>query len=296
MNPGLIGEREMDALEIPPALMRFAGAPAASEEAVREYEEELISYFTTQYRKFTPYEVYFKLRAYEFRIFRQLMPEYFALERPYETIVEIGCGFGYRALLLLPFCRNYLGLDIPEKFPGFVVGNFETSLDIAEFLIRGKMGISRAAFRKAWAVETGLPAESVPLIFSEYTYNYIPELDRAVREAFRILEKGGAMIQILPNSVYEVWQFISDHINLTPDKVFGFLKRMFWRSLGRRERGSFPEIRDGERHSLLIRGNGNGQKEIYLRERYLFALLDAGFRIEKVCSIRESSNIIVARK
>ncbi len=291
-----IGEKELGALEIPPGLTRFARAHPSSGEEIRKYEEELISFFTGHYRLFTPYEIYFKLRAYEFRIFRQLMPGYFDPARLHETILEIGCGFGYGALLLLPYCRNYLGLDIPGKWVGFVVGNFATSLDIAEFLIRRKMGIERAAFRKAWAVDTGLPAASVPLIFSEYTFNYIPQLDDAVREAFRILESGGVMIQILPNSVYEVWEFISSHINLTPAKIIDLVKRTFWRSLGKRERGLLPELRDGEDNSLWIRGNGRGQKEIYLKEKYLFALLEAGFTIEKISSIRESSNIIVARK
>ena len=38
------------------------------------------------------------------------------------------------------------------------------------------------------------------------------------------------------------------------------------------------------------------QIDIYTLENYLFPMLDAGFRIEKIVSTREHNDVIVARK
>jgi hypothetical protein len=63
-----------------------------SEDAVLQWEDELIQFFTSNRELFTQYPEYFKLRCYEFRILRQLLPEYLSINANYQRGLEIGCG------------------------------------------------------------------------------------------------------------------------------------------------------------------------------------------------------------
>jgi SAM-dependent methyltransferase len=269
-----------------------------SDDSVIKWEDELISFFTSNYKIFTPYSDYFKLRCFEFRVLRQLLPSYFTLRNKYETILEIGCGFGFKSVLLLPFCDRVLGVDIPEKYKGYIVGNFETSIEIAKILVNEKLNISNANFECSWPDNLKIESDTIPLIFSEYVLEHIPDLSLAINEMYRVLRKNGIMIHVVPNTKDAIIQFINANINFSLKKIFSMAKVNMAQFLGR-SHGSFQIKLNGTIvppcHSEFI-DDYSRQIEIYTLENYLFPMLDAGFKIEKIISTREHNNVIVARK
>lgn len=259
------------------------------------WENELLSFFSTNYGLFTPYPDYFKMRCYEFRILRQLLPSYFDLNDKYDVILEIGCGFGFKSLLLSPFCDKLIGVDIPEKHKGYVKGDFKSSIDVAKVLVNETLGLRGVEFNHMWPDNLKVESDSVSLIFSEYVLEHIPKLPEAVKEMHRVLRKGGIMIHVVPNTTDAVLGFIDANVNFSLKQyVATYFAKLLKRTHSR------PRLKPNalvipQSHSEFL-DDFSKQIEVYKLENYLFPMIDAGFKIEKIISTREHNNVIVARK
>lgn len=266
----------------------------ASEDELLQWENELIAFFSSQYELFTPYPEYFRLRCYEFRILRQLLPELSGFNHIFERGLEIGCGYGFKTLLLSRMCKSFLGIDIPEKYKGYVRGDYSSSVEIAKIIVNDKFQINNVTFECAWPDNMlNVDSDSISFLFSEYCLEHIPKLSKAISEMYRVLRKDGVMIHVVPNTKDAVIQFVKAQLNTSAGRL---IKELVKKVLG----GGNTHIKlNGivipPCHSEFI-SDYSEQIDIYSLENYLFPMLDAGFRIERIVSTREHNDVIVARK
>jgi len=264
-----------------------------------DWENELLLFFNSNYRFFTQYADYFRLRTYEFRILRQLMPVYFDLTRPYESMLEIGCNFGYKSILLSRFTQKLFAVDIPQAYEGCDLGDFQKTIDIARMMVNEKMAMPNVEFKSCWPHELPIDAQSINLIFSEYVLEHIPELGTAIKEMHRVLKKGGVMVHTVPNTHDAIRAFLDVNTSVTASRLFKIVKSQWGAWLKRQDRNNAALRWNGTIvpacHSEHIR-DFSKQLDIYTLENYLFPMLDAGFIVEKIIQTREHNHVIVVKK
>ncbi|MBI4309469.1 MAG: class I SAM-dependent methyltransferase, partial [Candidatus Omnitrophica bacterium] len=270
-----------------------------SDEAFIDWENKLLSFFALNYQFFTPYPDYFRLRTYEFRVLRQLLPGYFDLAHPYSAMLELGCNFGYKSVLLSPFARKLFAVDIPDTYEGCDLGDFERTTDIAKIIVNEKMAIPHVEFKNCWPHELPVDAQSLDLIFSEYVLEHIPDLSAAVKEMHRVLKKGAVMVHTVPNTHDHIRAFLEANVNLTLRQLFRIAKSQAGAWLKKQYRNQ-PTLRWNKVivppcHSEHIRSFSK-QLDIYTLENYLSPMFECGFRVEKIMSTRENNHVIVVRK
>ncbi len=264
-----------------------------SEDELFQWENELISFFTSYYDLFTPYQEYFRLRCYEFRILRQLLPNLLSFKSRFKRGLEIGCGYGFKSLLLSHMCETLLATDIPIKLEGYVRGNYSSSVEIAEIVVKDKFQIQNVTFETVWPDNLlNVNSNSIDFLFSEYVLEHIPKLPKAISEMYRVMSKEAIMIHVVPNTKDAIIQFVKEQINM-PSK--SLLKELVKKILGRSSRVRINGIVIPPCHSEYIKDYSK-QIDIYSLENYLFPMIDAGFKIEKIVSTREHNDVIVARK
>ncbi|MBX5452173.1 methyltransferase domain-containing protein [Thermogemmatispora sp.] len=104
--------------------------------------------------------------------------------RPGETVLDLGCGTGLDVLLaaqrVLPGGHVY-GLDMNEA-----------ALERAEHY-RRLLGLENVQLLKGLMEEVPLPSESIDLIISNCAINLVPDKERVLREAYRLLKAGGRL-------------------------------------------------------------------------------------------------------
>ncbi len=288
----------VEKFDIPETLRRSSSMMRDENEFIA-WEDELLSFFSSQYQKFTRYPDYFKLRTYEFRILRQLLPTYFDLSKKYESALEIGCNFGYKSILLSAYAHQLLAIDIPEMYDGCVLGEFKKTTDVAKVLVNEHMKISNVVFENRWPQELKIKDGSVDFIFTEYVLEHIPKLSAAVQEMARVMKKDAVMIHTVPNTHDAIRAYIDANIQISFGQLFKIVKSQI---------GSF--LKNEKRNKPTLRINGtivppchsehidqfSEQLNIYTLENYLFPMLESGFMIENIISTREYNHVIVARK
>ncbi|GEM_PF-2591048 len=287
------------ALEVPESLRRLAQGPWASEADLMAFEDALVRFFTPHAALFNPYPTYFRTRAYELRLLRHLAPGLLDPARPYRAGVELGCAFGFRSLLLSPYCEQLTGFDIPERYVGCVPSSFDTSVDVAALLVNGKLGSARARFARRWPTDTGLPDGAADFVYSEYLLEHAPDLPGVLRECARILQPGGRMVHVVANTTDTTLQFIDANVRSSPVTVWEVARSLVAKHLLRRSRSAMQIRPNGtivpRCHSEFL-STFPQQIELYRIENTLFPILEHGFRLEQVLATREHNNVIVARK
>ena len=96
----------------------------------------------------------------------------------YEQLLDIGCGTGYLFELINNGKSHYYGLDLSEKM-----------LEVA----RNK-NIPNTEYVHATAEKLPYPDESMDVITCIQSFHHYPYPDEALREALRVLKKGGIYI------------------------------------------------------------------------------------------------------
>ena len=301
MEPGysrrtpLVNQDALRALKVPTHII--GNKKFSSESAHTRWENALISFLSANYRLFTVYPNYFKVRGYEFRLIQQLLPSYFSIHREYKTILEVGCGFGYKSLLLSPFGSRIIGTDMPERYGGYVVGAFSTSVDVSRTLVNDLFKNRKAHFLSCWPDRLEIKSGTVQLVFSEYLLEHVPDPSTVIDEMHRVLKDGGIMIHVVPNTMSRILPFVEVNATLSARK-FIQVARSYLRTLLHRSNGYRISLNGTvvpSPHSEHIH-HFSEELELNKVESYLFAMLDAGFKIERVLSTREFNNVIVARK
>ena len=95
-----------------------------------------------------------------------------------KTFLNIGCGGGYEGLLFAGFGARYIGVDFTHNAARFT----KTFIDKANF-----EGITYQAEAE------GLPFQndSIDFVYSTGVLHHTPNIEQALKEAFRVLKPGG---------------------------------------------------------------------------------------------------------
>jgi len=123
-----------------------------------------------------------------------------------ESVIDIGCGPGF-------LCESMAEIVGPT---GRVVG-----LDISHDLVRMAEGRNKRrwlSYREGDAIAIDEPDASFDVAVCTQVAEYIPEVDRAISEAFRILKPGGRAVFIATDWDAVIWH--SD----APDRMAAVMK------------------------------------------------------------------------
>jgi SAM-dependent methyltransferase len=271
-------------------------------EQIYDYEAQLCEFFSNNYEQFTSYPDLFKIRTNEFRVIRSLRPQYFSMNQ-YNAGLEIGCSFGFKTLLLLPFCRSIIGVDIPEKYFTDISAGFNTSIEFARYIINEKLEVKDISFVASYLDNLDIASNSVDFLYSEYVLEHVPQYEDAISELHRVMKLGAVMIHTVPISLCHILPFfeknmrakLSSIVRSFSKKVLNLLKR------AKNDQGSsdltWNLLHIPHSHSeYLAPYDFMSQLNVYLLENYIFPMVERGFDILEILQSREHNRVIIARK
>jgi SAM-dependent methyltransferase len=111
-----------------------------------------------------------------------------------KRVLDFGCGTGEDAIMLAVRGARVIGIDISPELIELARKRAEVNKVSAEFIVGS-------------AYETGLPAESVDVVFVHAILHHL-DLERARREVIRVLKPGGTLIVQEPVRDSRVMSFL----------------------------------------------------------------------------------------
>lgn len=137
---------------------------------------------------------YYTIRYEEFRKFYQLFPE-----KHFSKTLEIGCGIGYQAGFLSCISNQVTASDVDY---GDMIQH-SRGLTIAQNFVK-QSGIQNIEVVNANAENLPFADEQFDFIYCSYSFQYIINKDKALKEIRRVLKKDGYFFCVLPTTVYGI--------------------------------------------------------------------------------------------
>ena len=134
---------------------------------------------------------YFKLRSIEFM--HLVRTDIFNVMKD-TTVLEIGCGNGFIASLMSKYCRKVIGIDLPYEDRRSHSNGLERAREMV-----GSLGAGNVEIDGGSAEDIPCADNSVDIVFSQYVFDHIPDLNAALKEIDRILKDDGVVVTIVPN-------------------------------------------------------------------------------------------------
>ena len=233
---------------------------------------------------------YCRTRRGEFRLQTMLMPEVFA--RPFNRALDIGCGIGFKALLLGDVATEVDGVDLDVPYLGFA--GSEPAV-VAGARVLGRIGCAWARLRGAPDLTADLRAHAggYDLIVSDYLVEHLADLAPFHAAVLDALLPGGTVIHTVPNTHDAIEPFV--RLNARPrlreiaKAVIGLVRGGRRQSLTRF--GTLVPIP----HSEFLTDYG-AQFDVYRVERTAYSMIETGFTISHLQPTREHSYTIVGRR
>ncbi len=207
--------------------MNFAGLafPAKIADSLREIE---------------PWPCFYRFRQTEVEILLHRLD----LQRV-NTILEIGCGIAFNAVLLSAYAQKYIATDLPEPDPQtHTRGMFlaQRLLDIVDAKNIELVDCSATDLSK-------IESESVDVVYSSYVLEHIPpsDRDRVMQEIHRVLVEGGMVITVVPNFMERVWNYLRYYVKPPLRGIYRACKYLY---LKMRKRQNKPFVSSLDRKSL----------------------------------------------
>lgn len=238
-----------------------------------------------------PTPEYCKLRRGEFLLQRMLLPEIF-MQR-FSSALEIGCGIGYKSLLLSEIAAHVDGIDMSEPYHGFP-GELPAAVYGQQILDKIGANRVRLAVAEDFTAHLGAHRNAYDLIVTDYVLEHVPEpvpLYRAIHDS---LVPGGVAVHTCPNTHDAIDTFMRLNLGASLKE---YAKAVAGLLLGRKRRqkltwnGLLVPITHSEYISDYAR-----QFDVYKLESYVYPMIEAGFVIERVVPTREHSYTVAARK
>jgi SAM-dependent methyltransferase len=277
-------------LVAPPEVIAARQVSTLAEQSL--WENALIGFFSSHWQSFTPFVDYFRVRGLEFRALRQLLAPLFGLQNRYKRGLELGCGYGFVSAILSPFVNDLLGTDIPEKYAGYVRGDFANSTEVSRQVVCDCLKVRNARFEAAWPHTLPCEDREIDFALSMYVLEHIPDLQATARELARVMCAGGVAIHVVPSTVDMFFAYTRAQLGARyKDVVKARVKRL----IGRRTPHTGTGAVQPELHSEFARSFEH-QLEIYSLESYMFPFIENGFSIEQVTMTREHNRVLVFRR
>lgn len=143
---------------------------------------------------FEIWEGYYTIRYEEFIKFYQLFPE-----KHFSNTLEIGCGIGYQAGFLSCISNKVIASDVDY---GDMIQH-SRGLTIAQNFIK-QSGIQNIEVVNANAENLPFADGQFDFIYCSYSFQYILNKDKALKEIRRVLKKDGYFFCVLPTTGYGI--------------------------------------------------------------------------------------------
>ena len=156
--------------------------PSNEQDLTKKYYDES-DYFEKQFDVFSNLDSSFQ----KYRIKNVL--EIYPCQK-WESVVDLGCGWGTFCFALAERCGRVVGVDFSEK-----------SIEICQRLVETKHSFDNVQFISTDARKTGLEPESFDVVIcADLVEHLYPEaFEELLIEIKRILEKGGKVVIWTPN-------------------------------------------------------------------------------------------------
>lgn len=239
-------------------------------------------------------ETYFRTRKLEFELQQMLLPQ--AFTKPFARVLELGCGIGYKALLMKAHAKRVEGIDIHEPYHGFK--GREPAVVTGQKIL-GEIGSSGVHLTCANYVEyLKVRPDCYDLIYSDYLLEHVPDLPPLMCAVFNSLRQGGLAVHTVPNTHDALIQLATENLQPT------------WRALARVGKAYVRRLMGGSKRHPRVTATGTfvpithsefindyrKQFEVYRLENFVFPMMEAGFVIEAIVTTREHAYTIVCRK
>jgi ubiquinone/menaquinone biosynthesis C-methylase UbiE len=135
---------------------------------------------------------FYKIRFEELKRFQNLFPK-----KRFSSVLEIGCGIGYQSALLSCISNKVVASDID-------LGNMvkhSRGLDATRGFLKN-LPVNNIEIVNADAVDLPFGDETFDFIYCSFSFQYVPNKDKALAEIKRVMKKGGYFFCILPTTAY----------------------------------------------------------------------------------------------
>lgn len=238
---------------------------------------------------------YFRIRRLEFELQRQLEKDFFAAA-PFGSVLELGCGLGFKSLLWREFAHEVQGIDMAQPYHGFQTAEPSALVGQRIFDSIGAQGVSLSVADQHEFLQAH--PEGYDLIFSDYLFEHVPDVDQLSRDIFNALKPGGRTVHIVPTTSAALLELARANLEPSLRDVWEIAKNYAKRWLRGEKRhakltpaGFVVPIT----HSEFTNSYAE-QLSIYELERSIFPLMEAGFVIQAIQPIRETSVSVYAAK
>ena len=258
------------------------------------YTSERMDTLVAQFEELARSQVgpgYCRVRRNEFVLQRMLLPDIF--DHTYGRALDVGCGIGFKSLLLGDIAREVDGIDLAVPYHGFrghapaaVVG--QTLLD--------RVGCTWATLSPVDDLDRFLEGrpEHYDLIVTDYLVEHIADVALLHAAILRALQPGGVVVHAVPNTHDAIEQFVRLNVGASvrdiAKSLVGVLRRRR-RAQKMTARGVLVPIA----HSEFLSDFGS-QFDVYRLERNVFPMIEAGFEIVRIVPTREHCYTVVGRR
>jgi len=181
-------------------------------------KDKLLEIYTTCSTRLQRFEIwpdYYRVRYAEFEKYYTLLPK-----KHFAETLEIGCGIGYQASFLSCISDKVTASDV--DFGDMI--QHSRGLGIAREFI-GESGIRNIEITHANAEQLPFEDEQFDFIYCSYSFQYIPDKDKALQEIKRVLKKGGYFFCVLPTTAYRV-KALKNYYSIIFKKLPSLLSRL----------------------------------------------------------------------
>lgn len=142
---------------------------------------------------------YYRRRYIEFLSYLEVLGN-----GPYGKVLELGCGNGYQSAFLSKIADKVIATDLPEE-------DMEThtpGMKVAEDLHK-QLKINNVDLVPCSAENLPFEDGSFDLVYSSHVLEHIPDKEKALKEIYRVLKKGGLHFCVVPTRAEKCYAFVN---------------------------------------------------------------------------------------
>lgn len=250
--------------------------------------------FIQETKDFSPFGMnYFNIRVREYILIDDLFDGLFS--KGVGKFLDIGCGFGLAAVFAGQFYDQADGIDIPEISIGF---SQQKPAPLLGADVVKKLGINGVTIQCANTKEfLEQNKQAYDFILSHFVLEHIDNIAPICEAIYSALKPGASSLHVVPNTHDTILQLLTKNLNPVWQNIKNVWKaRKSAKKSGNLRHDNFlGNLFVPETHSEFIH-DYRQQFEINYLERYLFPMMDAGFKIKDIKPVREHAYAILLEK